>query len=115
MGSDDSTGKSKAYEQSRRYTNLAAFFLIGLCVGVVVAERIYVARSKSSSSVSLGGEGRQLVTTAGGSEVQQVKTASSSLALDFSKPARNDLEEVLRKVHGCPDHRSVTVHAVLTF
>jgi len=102
MGSDDSQGKSKAFEQRARYTSLIGFFLIGLCIGVVVSGRIYVQRSKTSS-VSLWAEGaRQLSSQEGGSSslgaAQSQSKAETSLAVDFSKPARNDLETLLRKV-----------------
>ena len=101
MGSDDSQGKSKAFEQRARYTSLIGFFLIGLCIGVVVSGRIYVQRSKTSS-LSLGAEGARQLSSGGGSsslgEARSKPKAESSLAVDFSKPARNDLETLLRKV-----------------
>ncbi|GIL62084.1 hypothetical protein Vafri_16376 [Volvox africanus] len=41
---DDSTGKSKITEAKTRYTVLASFFAIGLCLGIVISERIYVQK-----------------------------------------------------------------------
>ncbi|GLC38208.1 hypothetical protein PLESTB_001087700 [Pleodorina starrii] len=41
---DDSTGKSKITEAKTRYTALATFFAIGLCLGIVLSERVYVQK-----------------------------------------------------------------------
>ena len=99
-GSEDSTGKSKAFEAKRSYQNLIAFFLIGLCVGIVIAERIYVQRSKSGDG--LQSSARQLSVQTGSGKVtlpnREAASEDNALAVDFSKPARNDLEELLRKV-----------------
>jgi len=101
MGSDyDSTGKSKAFDAKRTWANLIAFFLIGLCIGIVVAERLYIHRVASGS-----GSGVQRQLTAQSGDVSVLQTAKvavqNPLAVDFSKPARNDLEELLRKVCYC--------------
>ena len=101
MASDDSTGKSKAFESKARFQYLVSFFLIGLCVGVVVGGRMYVQRVKSGGTQA---SGRQLsvLHSSGSSKVslpsREDKSEDLALALDFSKPARNDLEELLRKV-----------------
>jgi hypothetical protein len=50
MGSDrgrddyDSTGKTKGHAEKARWTVLATFFALGLCLGIVVAERVYVQK-----------------------------------------------------------------------
>lgn len=44
MGSydDDSTGKNKIADAKNRYQVLLTFFGVGLCVGIVISERVYV-------------------------------------------------------------------------
>ena len=79
---------------------------------------MYVQRVKSGGTQA---SGRQLsvLQSSGSSKVslpsREAKSQSaedSALALDFSKPARNDLEELLRKVRcghcgsACGHHRS---------
>ena len=62
---------------------------------------MYVQRVKSGGTQA---SGRQLsvLQSSGASKVslpsREAKSEDSALALDFSKPARNDLEELLRKV-----------------
>jgi hypothetical protein len=90
MASDDSTGKSKIVETKARNKGLYAFFIIGLCGGMVLAEQLYVQRSRSQLE-------RQLTatqTTTG----DEIMSKATSTKIDFTKPARNDLEELLRKV-----------------
>ncbi len=98
MDDDDSTGKHKDRDVKLKYKGLAAFFVIGLCIGVVIAERLYVSNSKGSP------RRRSLTVATSGSMAATAAIKSSSAAgADFSKPARNDLETLLRKVN---DHRA---------
>ncbi|GFR47051.1 hypothetical protein Agub_g8736, partial [Astrephomene gubernaculifera] len=83
---DDSTGKSKITEAKTRYTVLATFFAVGLCLGVVISERVYVQKH------ALIPKPRQLVDTLAntihvGHRVHDVAAAP-----------RNDLEAYLMQV-----------------
>ncbi|PNH08499.1 hypothetical protein TSOC_004946 [Tetrabaena socialis] len=83
MGSyDDSTGKSKITEAKTRYTVLGSFFAIGLCLGVVISERIYVQKR------SLIPKPRQLVS----------RIAESMHVGHRAAGPRNELEAYLMKI-----------------
>jgi hypothetical protein len=78
MGSlEDSTGKSKFIENKTRAKILTAAFVVGLCVGVIISERVYIRTNVDDLP--------------GGA------STARSLMMD-SGAARNSLEEVLRKV-----------------
>jgi hypothetical protein len=72
---EDSTGKSKFMETKTRAKVLTAAFVIGLCVGIIIAERVYIRTNVDDSTPG----------------------ATRSLKLETSTP-RNSLEATLRKV-----------------
>mmetsp|Transcript_39767 Transcript_39767/g.88392 ORF Transcript_39767/g.88392 Transcript_39767/m.88392 type:complete len:376 (-) Transcript_39767:607-1734(-) len=94
MGSDDSTGKSKFIESKARYKVLGTMFIVGLCVGIVISERMYIRKGGSLQ--------RPRVLTA--QSITTSVTSSSKLEVSSlqahpdTAPARNDLEKVLRQV-----------------
>ncbi|KAG2497437.1 hypothetical protein HYH03_004592 [Edaphochlamys debaryana] len=84
MGSDDdSTGKSKIVEHKTRWTALGTFFAIGICLGVVIAERVYVQKR------ALLPKPRQLVS--------KIEHAMHNIAHHEHAP-RNELEAYLRQI-----------------
>lgn len=88
MGSDDdASGKNKHVTRSR---GLAALFLISLCVGLIVSERLYVQRRKGGTLASVAAAA-QLV------HLPHRKIAAGS-DKPYTGPARNDLEVLLRRI-----------------
>jgi hypothetical protein len=80
MGSsEDSTGKSKFVENKTRAKILTAAFMVGLCVGVIISERVYIRTNVEDVPGGLA------------------SSSGRSLKLE-SSAARNSLEAVLRKV-----------------
>lgn len=82
--SEDSTGKSRYYENQTKNRALLSTFIVGLCIGVVISERVYVRTNWYAASDS-------------GTVSKQLKTLHGS-----SKKPRNDLEAVLLKI--APQH-----------
>ena len=108
-GDEDCTGKNKATDPRFRNQALMGFFALGLCIGLVVAERVYVRRQLDNPGgqrsqqlrleSGLQQQRRQGGSGGGGSSGSSSKAgAISKLDLDYTGPARNDLEAVLRKV-----------------
>lgn len=83
---DDASGKNKHVARSR---GLTALFLISLCVGLIVSERLYVSRRKDGPlSVAAAA---QLV------HLPHRKIAAGG-EKPYNGPARNDLEVLLRRI-----------------
>ncbi|KAG2430086.1 hypothetical protein HXX76_010185 [Chlamydomonas incerta] len=80
----DSTGKTKGQAEKARWTVLASFFALGLCLGVVVAERVYVQKR------ALIPKPRQLVST--------VSNALHSVGHHAPAAPRNELEAYLMQI-----------------
>jgi arabinosyltransferase len=98
---DDSAGKRKG--RASRSAGLSAAFVLGLCLGIVVSERLYILHKESEVEPSNALEAvsaRKLrlrdSSTKGGVDaaVSERREASS---LSQGKP-RNELEATLRKV-----------------
>lgn len=98
---DDSTGKAKASDARGRSAVLSAVFILGICLGVVVSERLYLATQEDDTPASelqrlrsrkleLASAGRGAVQTKGGG-------SGGLFAANNGKP-RNELEALLRKV-----------------
>ncbi|KXZ46748.1 hypothetical protein GPECTOR_41g713 [Gonium pectorale] len=81
---DDSTGKSKITEAKTRYTVLATFFAIGVCLGVIISERVYVQKR------ALLPQPRQLVS--------QMANAMHHVGHHAPAAPRNELEAYLMKI-----------------
>lgn len=90
---DDSTGKNKISEQKNRFKILLSFFAVGLCVGIVVAERLYVQKRADTSPRSLLGTIDNMVHHRGAGAAGAVQNLVAS-----NHAPRNDLEAILMKV-----------------
>ena len=100
---DDSTGKHKAADAKARTAALSAIFILGICLGVVVAEKLYLnteeAKTTPESLQSLRSKKLELLAAAktnGGNSNLQV-SGEPSLFVKGRKP-RNELEKILQKV-----------------
>ncbi|GAX77314.1 hypothetical protein CEUSTIGMA_g4760.t1 [Chlamydomonas eustigma] len=93
MANDDSTGKRKFVEVKARSKLLIALFVLGLCGGIVLAEQLYVKRFRSQQRVTQS-------STAAASSLKhdRAKAETDQESSDFSTPAQNDLEVLLRKI-----------------
>ncbi|GFH15326.1 glycosyltransferase, partial [Haematococcus lacustris] len=100
----DSQGKNKVTEGKARNGALLAIFLVGLCIGVVVAERVYIARGgrvpKPRFLRTHHDSLRSIVPSADHASSGNTAAAESGAlpAYSDSLPPRNDLEELLRKI-----------------
>lgn len=98
---EDSTGKSKITEAKARYKVLISFFLVGLCIGMVIAERLYVQNSQMARPRVLV---RQIEQTIEHQTIGRLHMHSggSGAAAATAAPApqkpRNELEALLQKV-----------------
>ncbi|GFH25286.1 glycosyltransferase, partial [Haematococcus lacustris] len=100
----DSQGKNKVTEGKARNGALLAIFLVGLCIGVVVAERVYIARGgrvpKPRFLRTHHDSLRSIFPSADHASSGNTAAAESGAlpAYSNSLPPRNDLEELLRKI-----------------
>jgi hypothetical protein len=93
---------------------LLGIFTVGLCIGMVVAERMYVSRGAQHGGASAIGLPRTLAAGLGGSlgsgaaagagAGAAASSAASDTAFEYplSKPPRSDLEKLLRQVGPTP-------------
>lgn len=93
MGCEDSTGKSKIVEAKARSKGLVTMFLISLCLGMVVAERLYISRRGGGLMAASTAAAAQLVHLG-----HRKVSAGSGAPGEYHGPPRNDLEELLRKI-----------------
>lgn len=115
MGSydDDSTGKGKIVEAKARYTVLASFFAVGVCVGIVISERVYVSHRSEMQPRQLISRienvihhrhvpsGQVTATTASGPAGQATSAqgyGAEGVGASGGAAPRNDLEAMLMKI-----------------
>ena len=99
-GLDDSTGKGKAAASRGRSAVLSAVFILGVCLGVVVSERLYIANQEADTPAAGLDRVRSRKMELAGAAVKQVAALDagpSNPALRRGKP-RNALETLLRRV-----------------
>ena len=96
---DDSTGKHKLGGVKARSAVLSATLLVGVCLGVMVSEKIYLLSQEAevSSEALAAVRSRKLELNGGGGSAQPAALAASGARRASGKP-RNKLEEVLRRV-----------------
>mmetsp|Transcript_6937 Transcript_6937/g.11803 ORF Transcript_6937/g.11803 Transcript_6937/m.11803 type:complete len:388 (-) Transcript_6937:991-2154(-) len=102
---DDSTGKNKNADTKVRNIALVTVFVVGLCIGVVLAERVYIQRggklpkpkflmthhdSLARSTEETGSPSRSNLVT--------IQAANKLSSYSDSSPPRNELERQLRLV-----------------
>ncbi|KAG2497438.1 hypothetical protein HYH03_004593 [Edaphochlamys debaryana] len=87
---DDSSGKGKDAKSKTRFRVLGTLYLVGICLGVIVAERIYVLKR------AVIPRPRQLVS----SIEQRIESAMHNIGHHHAAqgPPRNDLEAYLRRI-----------------
>lgn len=101
---DDSTGKSKFVDNKVRNTVLLTIFIVGLCIGLVIAERVYIHRGGKVPKPRFLQTSHDIVSRKNLESKQQAaavkQAAGSSSQFDYpvTAPARNDLEEILREI-----------------
>lgn len=99
--SDDTTGKNKFADNKARNRALIAFFVVGLCIGLVVAERVYISRGGSVPKPRMLQTDYDKHHKAGKTQVHLAVGGADPGAITSrpdDQPARNPLEEKLRKV-----------------
>jgi hypothetical protein len=85
---------------------LLSVFIIGLCIGLIVAERVYISRGGrvpkprflKTHHDSVQQQIKQAANVATSTGTGAGAVAANSLAYPDTSPPRNDLEELLRKV-----------------
>ncbi|PRW59143.1 Nucleotide-diphospho-sugar transferase family [Chlorella sorokiniana] len=91
---DDTTGKNKLSAVKSRSAALTAALLVGVCLGVMVSEKLYLASQEAALEPGAveAIRSRKMEVGSGGSAAAAVTTRRSS-----GKP-RNALEEILQRV-----------------
>ena len=104
---DDSTGKHKLSDVRARSALLSAVFILGVCLGVVAAEKLYLATQEAQTSSaglqSLRTRSQKLEQDgSGGSGSGAVAAAVIAVGepqlFQKGKQPRNDLETLLQRV-----------------
>lgn len=130
---DDSTGKGKIAENKvgscaatvicnlsccklskrvsplqARNTVMLSIFVVGLCIGMIIAERVYISRGgrvpkprflqTHHDALQKIGTGNGKTVSKGGSITAKGSSNSKLVEYSDSAPPRNDLEELLRKI-----------------
>ena len=104
-----------AAQQARNYA-VASVFLVGLCIGVIISERVYIQKGghvpkprflqtrldSAQHAITLGRAGGPAKAGADAATATAATTAAgatnSLTSYPDSKPPRNDLEAMLRKI-----------------
>ena len=113
---DDSTGKQKAHDARGRTASMSLVLILGICLGVVVSEKLYLRNEENkttaaaleslrSQKLEMGGS-RSISTEGVATDMSSARRAidgsnssssGSSLFVKGRKP-RNELEGILQKV-----------------
>lgn len=94
---EDSTGKSKITEAKARYKLLISFFLVGLCIGMVIAERLYVQNSQMARPRMLVKQLEESIQQQTIGRFHHMHNKGGSAGSAPQKP-RNELEALLMKI-----------------
>lgn len=104
LADDDSTGKGKASLLKHRSAVLSGALLVGMCLGVIVSEKVYLATQEDSlpDGALAAVRSRKLEVGSGGDvaatlAVGGVSGGVEAIPRSTGKP-RSDLETLLRKV-----------------
>lgn len=104
---DDSTGKHKFGDARARSAVLSAVFIVGLCIGVIASEKIYLNSQESQTPSSAFNPVRLQQDPRALSEVGSTGRSAAVLATNVAEQAglfqknrepRNELEMVLQRV-----------------
>jgi len=89
---DDGSGKGKILDQRQRSKTLTAVFAVGLCCGIVLAERLYIATNRDDILAGVSSMGGSVARPAASSSSSSrgARLPSTSSKLDSSSTLIND-------------------------
>lgn len=104
---DDSTGKQKAVDARGRTASLSLVLILGICLGIVVSEKLYLRNEEAkvtsaaltslrSQKLEVGGSRRVVATDQ--KDVHAGGSSDASPLFTRGTEPRNDLERLLQKV-----------------